>query len=79
LQNIAVEVSGYQSTVKNEVENLDSTFSGLYVNFENSLKEKLNYYSGDIAKYKDYESKLEQLNADFSGLQAEYKKLEDVI
>ena len=79
LQNIAVDVSGYQSTVKNEVENLVSTFSGLYMNFENSLKEKLNYYSGDIAKYKDYKSKLEQLNADFSGLQAEYKKLEDVI
>ena len=79
LQNIAVEVSGYQSTLKNEVENLALTFSGLYVNFEKDLKKKLNYYSGDIKKYKDYETRLQKLVSNFSGFESDYKKLENIV
>jgi len=79
LQNIYVGISGYKLSVRNEITNLYLNLSGLYTDFSYSLKNKLNYYSWDIIKYKNYKIKLQKIVTEFSWLETKYEKLENII
>ena len=79
LENIEVEISGYNVTIKNELKGLENSYSGLYVSYENKLNTALSLYSGDIQKYKTFEKQLSQLNQAYSGLKADYSQLEKIL
>jgi hypothetical protein len=79
LENIAVEISGYDSTVKNELKGLKSAYSGLYVKYENKITVALKIYSGNIQKYKNFQKQLTKLNQAYSGLKADYSQLENIL
>ena len=79
LENIAIEISWYQTFITSNNENFDKTLSWVVWSFNSDLKNKLNYYKTDIENYKNYKKQLEELNNNYKDFLSWYNNLENII